>query len=275
MATVKEITDKLTKQFGSAWKGTDKLVSGKPETAVTGIAVTWTPTMDVLARAVAKKQNLIVSLEPTYWNRGGAEGRGPRDEDYEKDPTYRLKSACVAKNQLNVFKVRDSWTNRAEDGQLKGLAKALGWEKHYKPKAGAAAWAPGNNSFTLPGASFGDLTSAMKRQLKAKAVRCIGDPKIRVSNVALTHGYFLVPDLEKVLTDPKVDVVVCGEPCEWEAGPYFMDIVASGQKKGMIVLGSQVSSEPGCGELASWLRSFITEVPVEWLPAGEPFTILS
>ena len=62
-----------------------------------------------------------------------------------------------------------------------------------------------------------------------------------MARVALTHGYFLVSDLEKVLEGPPVDVVIGGEACEWEAGPYFMDLIASGQKKGMILLGSQVS----------------------------------
>jgi len=36
------------------------------------------------------------------------------------------------------------------------------------------------------------------------------------------------------------------------------------------VLGQQVSEEPGSGELATWLKSIVAEVPVEWIPAGEP-----
>jgi hypothetical protein len=78
--------------------------------------------------------------------------------------------------------------------------------------------------------------------------------------------------MSKILQEPGLDAVVIGEPVEWEASPYFMDAIASGQKKGMIVLGQQASEEPGCGEMAAWLKSFIAEVPVEWMPAGEPFT---
>jgi hypothetical protein len=48
------------------------------------------------------------------------------------------------------------------------------------------------------------------------------------------------------------------------------DLVSSGQKKGLIVLGNEVSEEPGCGEMANWLKTFINEVPVEWFPTGEP-----
>jgi hypothetical protein len=51
---------------------------------------------------------------------------------------------------------------------------------------------------------------------------------------------------------------------------YVADIVASGQQKGLILLGEQASQEPGCGEMAAWLRSFVSEVPVEHIPAGDP-----
>ncbi len=273
--TVADVASRLSKQFGPTWDATSALPFGAAEAAVTGIAVTWTPTMEVLKRAVAKQQNLILSLEPPFWNGKAPEGRSPGKAELEPDPTYQLKSAFMEKNRLNVLYMRDGWTRRAEDGQLRGLARALGWEKNYQPKTGAPAWAHGNNSFLLTATSFGELAQHMKQQLKAHAIRCIGNPQTPVANVALTHGYFLVSDLQKVLADPQVDVVVCGEPCEWEAAPYFMDLIASGQKKGMIILGSQVSSEPGCGEMAAWARGFINEVPIEWQPAGEPFQAVS
>lgn len=270
MITAQQIVDRIRAQ--SASNEGDALLTGKPNTEVTGIVTAWTPTFDVLRKAVAKKANFVVTLESAYWNRNApGSGRGPKEEDIANDPTYKLKHAFIADNGIAIYRVRGAWTSRAEDGQLRGLSRALNWDMHYKPAAGAAPWAKGNHLFSLPASSFGDLAGSMKRQLKAHTIRCVGDPKIRVSNVALTHGYLLVPDLAKVLRDASVDVVVCGEPCEWEAGPYFMDLVAAGQKKGMIILGSQVSSEPGCGELATWVRSLVSEVPVEWMPAGEPF----
>ena len=230
--------------------------------------------MDVLSRAAARQQNLILSLEPPFWNGKAPEGRSPGKAELEPDPTYQLKSGFMEKNRLNVLNVRDGWTRRAEDGQLRGLARALGWENHYWPNAATLPWAHGNNRFALPATTFGELAKHVKQQLKARAIRCIGDPKISTVNVAVTHGYFLVTDLEKVLEDPAVDVVICGEACEWEAAPYFMDLIASGQRKGMILLGNQVSSDPGCGELATWARGFISEVSLEWQPAGEPFQVV-
>lgn len=109
--------------------------------------------------------------------------------------------------------------------------------------------------------------------MQIHAARVIGDPQLRVTKVALTHGRMMVPDLQKVLREPGVDAVIIGEPIEWEASPYFQDLVASGQKKGLIAIGLGASEEPAGRPTAAWLKSFIPEVPVEWVPGGEPFTI--
>ena len=39
----------------------------------------------------------------------------------------------------------------------------------------------------------------------------------------------------------------------------------------MIILGHTVSEEAGMDYCATWLRSFIKEVPVHFIPAGDPF----
>jgi hypothetical protein len=72
-----------------------------------------------------------------------------------------------------------------------------------------------------------------------------------------------------------VDVVVGGEPVEWEATEYFQDLIAAKMSKGLILLGNEGSEEPGSGEVAAWLKTFVKEVPVEWMPAGEPVWAVS
>ena len=81
----------------------------------------------------------------------------------------------------------------------------------------------------------------------------------------------MLVDLERYFAEPGVDLVIMGEAIwENEGMQYVADIVAAGQKKGLILLGEANSQDPGCGEMATWLRSFVTEVPVEWIPAGDP-----
>jgi hypothetical protein len=45
--------------------------------------------------------------------------------------------------------------------------------------------------------------------------------------------------------------------------------------KGLVLVGNEASEEPGSGEVAVWLRSFVNEVPIEWFPAREPFWTLT
>jgi putative NIF3 family GTP cyclohydrolase 1 type 2 len=276
--TAQQVVDRIQKNLGVPWKtpGLDGFAAGSPDTRVTGIVTTFTPTLEVLRRAVATQKNMIVSREPVFYTdpryRGGP---AATNEDLAKDPTLRFKRAFITENNLVVWRFFENWNARETDGQLRALAAALGWEKYYQPGAGEELYQRGNEFFVLPSTSLGALAKNVRDRLKSHGIRVIGDPQTRVSKCALTHGFLLVPELATVLKEPAVDVVMCGEPVEWEAGPYFMDVVASGQKKGMIVVGHEVSEEPGSGEVAAWLKTFVPEVPVEWIPAGDPFWALT
>jgi hypothetical protein len=195
---------------------------------------------------------MIVTQESPYWNR--------TPKALADDPVFRAKRDFVDAHQLVIYRLREGWQSRAVDGQLAGLAKALGWG----PLQGFY--------FNPPPMSLQTLANQIAARLKLHAVRVIGDPDAAVKKVALTHGMITTPQLAKVLEEPGVDAVVIGEAVEWEASPYFQDVIASGQNKGLIALGLEGSEEPGAGEMAVWLKSVITEVPVEWIPAGEPFT---
>jgi len=47
--------------------------------------------------------------------------------------------------------------------------------------------------------------------------------------------------------------------------------VAAGQNKALILLGHAISEDPGMEECAMWLKTFLPGVPVEFVPAGDPF----
>ena len=70
---------------------------------------------------------------------------------------------------------------------------------------------------------------------------------------------------------PEVDVIVAGEVREWESVEYVRDQVFSGAKKGLILLGRVVSEEPGMEVCANWLKTFVPEVPIRHLAAGDPY----
>ncbi len=288
--TAQSVVGRIQQKFGPAWKNTsvDAFVAGQPDSEVKGIVTTFAPSLDVLRKAVASGKNMIISRESPYWARAAAQirpgtggrgpgaappeaggaGRGPASMD--NDPVYRAKREYIEKNNLIVYRFFENWSARVPDPQLQGLAKALGWEKYYKP-SGGEAWATANGFFAIPPATLKETAQNVKKTLNMKSIRVGGDPNIRVSKAALWHGMYWIADLQRMLAEPGVDLMVVGEP-QWENELclYNFDLHAAGIKKGLIILGQEVSEEPGSGEMAAWLKTFVSEVPVEWIPAGEP-----
>jgi hypothetical protein len=70
---------------------------------------------------------------------------------------------------------------------------------------------------------------------------------------------------------PRVDVLVVFECREWEAAEYVRDAVAGGQKKALIQLPHEGGEEAGMDECARWLGTFVNEVPIKFIPSGDPF----
>ena len=84
-------------------------------------------------------------------------------------------------------------------------------------------------------------------------------------------GFNNFPGIKRALDGQDVDVLVIGETREWEGVEYARDGAAAGKKKGLIVLGHVPSEERGMEECARWLKTFVTEVPIQYLPGGDPF----
>jgi hypothetical protein len=52
---------------------------------------------------------------------------------------------------------------------------------------------------------------------------------------------------------------------------YVADAVSESKQKSLIILGHIPSEQAGMEECTRWLKTFVTEVPVQFVPAREPF----
>jgi hypothetical protein len=97
----------------------------------------------------------------------------------------------------------------------------------------------------------------------------VGDPKARVSRILLGPGYG-TPRMTA-----EADVVIGGEQQEADGAAdnveYVLDAASLGMPKGIIMLGHVVSEQPGMEDYANWLRTFIHDIPIQWVPAEEPY----
>jgi putative NIF3 family GTP cyclohydrolase 1 type 2 len=288
MITSQQLIEQIQKNVGVPWQSqrsdgfSDGILFGSSDTTISGIVTTFTPTLDVLRKAFNSGKNTIICREAPTYSRGERaplfwrNGPAPSKELLDNDPVWRAKQEFISKNNLVVIRFFDNWDARQRDGQLRGLSRALGWDTfHLARGTGEDTYDPRNVYFRLPTASLNSFAKGIKKKLNVHGVRVIGKPDSSISKVALTHGLLLVADAERILREPDVDVIVTGDAVEWEAAPYFQDMVAAGKAKGLILLGAEASEEPGSGEMAEWLEGFITKVPIEWIPAGEPFWVLT
>lgn len=68
-----------------------------------------------------------------------------------------------------------------------------------------------------------------------------------------------------------VEVLLVGETREWETVEYAADAVSQGKKKALIVIGHIPSEQAGMEECTRWLKTFVKDVPIEFVAAKQPF----
>ena len=254
--TAGQVVDRIKEHLGVPWRGgpTDTFKSGDTGTPVTGIATTVMSTFDVIKRAAAAGRNMVITHEPTFWLGNDA------TERFVNDSVYKQKVQFIRDNNIIVWRFHDHLHARQPDMSAVGLAEALGWTPYLsKNKPGV---------YVLPPKRLRDLAKDAERRLRLPAIRVVGDPEATVSRAALMQG---APPFHAATVFPNVDVIVAGEQREWEGVEYAFDANTAGQRKGLILIGHWVSEDQGMRLCADWLKSFVSEVPVEWIPAGDPF----
>src|SRR2546430_13526433 len=127
--TAREVVTAIQGHVGVPWKTetVDTFKAGNPDTRVTGIAVTMMATLDVLQRAAAKGQNLVITHEPTFYNHLDR----PQGME-ESDPVWKEKRDFIEKNGLVGWRFHDHWHLRKPDRILAGMVQALGLEKYQR-----------------------------------------------------------------------------------------------------------------------------------------------
>jgi putative NIF3 family GTP cyclohydrolase 1 type 2 len=257
--TAGQVIDRIKTNVGIPWRAqtVDNIIAGSAETRVKGIATTMMATLDVVQRAAAAGRNMVVTHEPTFFS------HQDKVDTLADDATYRFKVDFLRKHDVVVFHFHDHWHARRPDGISTGMVRELGWEEHADPQ--------NPRQFIFPGTPLAQLAKDMQSKLKVRVMRVVGDPKMPVNRVAASWGNVSLYPGIPLLSQPGIDVLVLGETHEWELVEYAQDMVASGNKKALIILGHVVSEQAGMKYCAEWMKGFIKEVPIEFIAAAEPY----
>jgi putative NIF3 family GTP cyclohydrolase 1 type 2 len=260
--TARQLIERIQSQVGIPWNSdtVDTFKAGNPDTPVTGIAVTMMSTLDVLKRAAAGGNNLIITHEPTFFDHMDKPVDLPQGES---DPVLTEKRAFIQQHSLVIWRFHDHWHARKPDGIEAGMVHALGWEKYQDPA--------NQYLFTLPRISLEQVAADIKSRLGIHVVRVVGDPNLPLTRVALSPGSAGFGHETEALEMPDVELLIIGETREWETVEYVSDAITEGKHKALIILGHIPSEQAGMEECTRWLKGFITEVPINFVPAAEPF----
>ncbi len=258
--TAQEMIAAIQEHVGVPWKTetVDTFKAGNPDTRVTGIAVTMMATMDVLQRAAANGQNLVITHEPTFYNHLDR----PQGME-ENDPVWKEKREFIEKKGLVVWRFHDHWHLRKPDGILAGMVQALGWEKYQS----------GENPhlFTVPETTLEKLAADVAKRLNTPVLRAVGNPEMKVTKLALSPGSAGFERETHALEMDNVEVLLVGETREWETVEYAADATSEGKKKGLSVIGHVPSEQAGMEECVRWMKTFVKDVPIEFVPTKQPF----
>lgn len=239
----------------------DYVVAGDPTTPVTGIATTAIASLDCLKTAADSGKNLIVTMEPTFWS----------DEDHidrlEGNAEFKVKRDFIREHNLVCFHLHEHWPAEGPDGIATGMMRELGWEA-YATDHGSPT------HFKLPQTTLLGLAKELSTKLNDRTLRVVGDPNLPVVNAVARWGKASQIPTIHLLNEP-VDTVLVGYTHEWEDVEYVQDMIAAGEKKSLILMGESCSEQAGMKYCAEWLKTFVTEVPVDFIPVIEPYWNLS
>ena len=259
--TAREIVERIKSQIGVPWREqtVDTFKAGDPDTPVTGIATTVMATFDVLKRAAASGHNLIITHEPTFYSHQDSVDTLRKDND----AVWADKDKFIREHKLVVWRFHDHWHMRRPDGIMEGMKNALGWQNHQNAESPAL--------YTLPEITVERLAADIRRRLNIKVLRVVGSGDMKVTRVAMVPGASGSAAHRRMLQRSDVEVLVIGEVPEWETIEYVSDAVAQGKRKALILMGHIPSEQAGMDNCAVWLKTFIKDVNVAFVPAPEPF----
>jgi putative NIF3 family GTP cyclohydrolase 1 type 2 len=257
--TADQLVERIRKQVGVPWRTptVDRILAGNGQIEVKGVAVTMMATLDVIERAVASGKNMIITHEPTFYVHEDTTA------ELSHDPTMKYKLDFIQKHDVAVFRFHDHWHMRRPDGIAVGMMQQLGWEKNADPN--------NNFRFTFQGEPLAQFCQGIAAKLGDRTMRVVGKPSLPVKRVAASWGAGDRMHTIPLFAQPDVDVLIVGEAREWELVEYAQDSITAGNPKALVILGHVVSEQGGMRYCTDWLKGFVTEVPVEFVPAREPF----
>ncbi|AZK48049.1 Nif3-like dinuclear metal center hexameric protein [Paenibacillus lentus] len=262
MISIQQVLDYLIAPIGLLENTVDRLETGKPDTEVTGIGVTFMPTYHVIQQAIELGINLLITHEGIYYSHQCS------PELLQNDPVYLQKRRLIEESGIAIFRLHDYIHKYKPDMITSGLIQAMNWEGYIERVH------PNSTIVDLPEMTVAEIANDMKLKLRIPYVRIVGDRLLSCKRAGILVGYRgggtnVIP----LFTAENLDVVIVGEGPEWEAPEYVRDAAQQGRQTALIVMGHAESEAPGMRALAKQLQAVYHPLPVHFMEERPLFQI--
>ena len=281
--TAEQVVQRILNKVASEGQGfkfpgvdTDTFKYGDPATPVTGIVFTFQATFEVLKKAVQAKKNFVITTERMFWQQLDDVRTLKHDTPFEPagspetEPVILAKRQYCEENGLVVWRFHDHQLMVRPDLMKAGfgLTAKLGWQDYVVQVQGQMV----GIAYSIPETTLKDVARHVARSLDSRDVRVIGDPNLLVKRVGL--GAHKLIEILKPLQS--CDVVLMSEPQDCDAFPYLRDGISLGlpHPKGLIAITHERFEEWVAESAPAWLKPLVPEVPIEFIPAGDPYWVL-
>lgn len=238
----------------------DDFVFGNPEEEITGIGVTWSPTLPVLQKAVEEGLNFIITHEYLYWPYQKTPWYESGQEIMRKLPNIRRKK-ILEENRMVVYMTHKNWDAAPGWGMCDSFPKLLGLEKEINRGRFTRV-------YQTPRIKLKTLAQGIKQKMGLSIVKVAGAPEKEVLKIGTCVGglgqLFGIPE---ELYRFGADVVVFGEVLDYTVRCCVEHSMAA------IETSHCLSENPGVENLAKKLNKKYMEMKVVFLNAGYPFNL--
>ena len=254
--TAAQVVELIKKNLNMTWNDKtyrDTFKAGNPDTPVKGIASCFMSTFDVIKRAQAQGLNFVISHEPTFWSDSDA------IEPIKNDPLYLEKLHFIEQNGMVVWRIHDHWHRFVPEPMNLGTERLLKWGAGDEQRV-----------YKISPTKLQDLADQVAVRLYSRSVRFVGDPNLVVTTVG-RGGHPLEANITAL---EHADVTLSSEVREWESVEYVRDLIASGAKKGMIVIAHEAGEEEGMIVFTEWMHKIAPDLHTVFVPTHDQMYLI-
>ncbi|MGD9497109.1 MAG: Nif3-like dinuclear metal center hexameric protein [Armatimonadota bacterium] len=235
------------------------LLYGDPQTLVTGLAVTWTPTVAVLREAACDRLNFVLTHEIPFF--GSSRSNWYRTLGEDEKPHNLARRRILDEHGMVLCRCHSNWDG-TPGGVMDSCAEALGFTEHAHRGDYCC-------TYEIDAVTLAELADHAKLALGVPQVRVAGDPARPVSRVTVMYGG-LAQTWQAVdeAVIAQADAIICGEALDYT----FRAAVDAGV--GLIETAHSSSENPGMRQFARLLSRQLADLPVRFIDAGVPWALM-